>query len=156
MLLMVGGKRWPAWMATLAIVYGDGPLLRAETLERLVDGRRGDPSGPGGRRSAERHDGRPTGYGRVIRGAGARGPAVARIVEQKAATPDELASAKPTWDLLLPRGPVLEARGGDPAGQPGGVSITSPNGGNPQPGGALRGSAADRTIPVKRWESTIA
>jgi bifunctional UDP-N-acetylglucosamine pyrophosphorylase / glucosamine-1-phosphate N-acetyltransferase len=69
----------------LLILYGDSPLLRAATLKRLVD-------------AAEAHDAAcvqltammddPTGYGRIIRGPDGR---IAAVVEQKAATPEQLA-----------------------------------------------------------------
>ncbi|TZF90344.1 bifunctional UDP-N-acetylglucosamine diphosphorylase/glucosamine-1-phosphate N-acetyltransferase GlmU [Cognatilysobacter lacus] len=65
--------------ARVLVLYGDVPLIRAETLERLLkaDGRLA-------MLAAELDD--PTGYGRVIRDAAGK---VARIVEQKDATDDE-------------------------------------------------------------------
>jgi bifunctional UDP-N-acetylglucosamine pyrophosphorylase/glucosamine-1-phosphate N-acetyltransferase len=69
----------------LVIVYGDGPLLRAETLRELIAAARSS-EGAGVLLSAEMDD--PTGYGRVIHDA--RGH-VAAVVEQKAATPEQLA-----------------------------------------------------------------
>ncbi|MGO9615514.1 MAG: bifunctional UDP-N-acetylglucosamine diphosphorylase/glucosamine-1-phosphate N-acetyltransferase GlmU [Bryobacteraceae bacterium] len=69
----------------LVIVYGDGPLLRAETVRRLIESlEAGDAAGV--LLSAEMPD--PTGYGRVIRGVSDR---VIGIVEEKAATPQQLA-----------------------------------------------------------------
>jgi len=69
----------------LTVLYGDGPLLRAETLRRLYEQEReGDAAGV--LLTAEMDD--PTGYGRVIRGTDGR---VTRIIEQKAATPEQLA-----------------------------------------------------------------
>jgi len=77
----------------LVIVYGDGPLLRAATLGRLIE--KADESAhesPGKKEaagvllSALMDD--PTGYGRVVRGENGK---VACIVEQKAATPEQLA-----------------------------------------------------------------
>lgn len=68
----------------LMILYGDSPLLRASTLQRLIDQARGDAAGV--LMSAQMSD--PTGYGRVIRDSHGR---VAAIVEQKAATPEQLA-----------------------------------------------------------------
>ena len=68
----------------LAIVYGDGPLLRAGTVRRLIE--TVDASGAAGALlSADMAD--PTGYGRVIRGVG---DSVKTIVEQKAASPAQL------------------------------------------------------------------
>ena len=73
----------------LVIVYGDGPLLRAATLRRLMA--KADESahqnGSAGVLLTAMMD-NPTGYGRVIRdGEGA----VACIVEQKAASREQLA-----------------------------------------------------------------
>jgi bifunctional UDP-N-acetylglucosamine pyrophosphorylase/glucosamine-1-phosphate N-acetyltransferase len=69
----------------LLILYGDCPLLRVETLARLIETQRS--SGAAGvLMTAMMED--PTGYGRVIRDAHGR---VARIVEQKAGSPEELA-----------------------------------------------------------------
>jgi bifunctional UDP-N-acetylglucosamine pyrophosphorylase/glucosamine-1-phosphate N-acetyltransferase len=69
----------------LMVLYGDCPLLRAETLGRLVEQERsGDAAGV--ILTALMED--PTGYGRVIRDAG--GKAVA-VVEQKAGTQEQLA-----------------------------------------------------------------
>jgi bifunctional UDP-N-acetylglucosamine pyrophosphorylase / glucosamine-1-phosphate N-acetyltransferase len=69
----------------LLILYGDGPLLRAETLARLVESERSSDAA-GVLMTAMMED--PTGYGRVVRDAHGR---VARVVEQKAGTPEELA-----------------------------------------------------------------
>ncbi len=68
----------------LMVLYGDSPLLRATTLRRLIDSATtGD--GAGVLMTAMMDD--ATGYGRVLRDAHGR---VSRIVEQKAATPEEL------------------------------------------------------------------
>jgi bifunctional UDP-N-acetylglucosamine pyrophosphorylase / glucosamine-1-phosphate N-acetyltransferase len=69
----------------LMIVYGDGPLLRAATLRRLIKSA-DESQGAGVLLSAMMDD--PTGYGRLIRD---RDGAVACIVEQKAASPEQLA-----------------------------------------------------------------
>jgi bifunctional UDP-N-acetylglucosamine pyrophosphorylase/glucosamine-1-phosphate N-acetyltransferase len=69
----------------LTVLYGDGPLLRVETLRRLYEQEAGGDAA-GLLLTAMMDD--PTGYGRVIRDAHGR---VVRIVEQKAATPEELA-----------------------------------------------------------------
>jgi len=67
------------------VLYGDCPLLPSETLRQLLDTQ---PAGTAAATllTAEMAD--PTGYGRVLRDA--RG-GVAEIVEQKAATPEQLA-----------------------------------------------------------------
>jgi bifunctional UDP-N-acetylglucosamine pyrophosphorylase/glucosamine-1-phosphate N-acetyltransferase len=69
----------------LMVLYGDCPLLRVETLQRLIDQETGSPSACV-LMSAMMAD--PTGYGRVIRDA--RGHVI-DIVEQKAGTPEQLA-----------------------------------------------------------------
>lgn len=83
--LMVGREAMQNLPGLLVILYGDCPLISAETLRRLVDVQQ--RSGVAGTLiSAEMPD--PTGYGRVLRDdAGA----VRGVVEQKAATPAELA-----------------------------------------------------------------
>ena len=64
------------------ILYGDVPLVRADTLRRLVDAARSGLA----ILSAEPPD--PGGYGRIVRGPGG---SVERIVEHKDASPSELA-----------------------------------------------------------------
>ena len=83
--LMVGREALAGLDGYLTIVYGDGPLLRAETLERMLQAASAS-HGDGVLLSAEMDD--TTGYGRVIRGGDGR---VAAVVEQKAATPQQLA-----------------------------------------------------------------
>ena len=68
--------------AEVLVVYGDVPLVRAETLRRLADAARGGLA----ILTADAPD--PTGYGRIVRSAGGR---VERIVEHKDASPEELA-----------------------------------------------------------------
>ncbi|MBV9507292.1 MAG: bifunctional UDP-N-acetylglucosamine diphosphorylase/glucosamine-1-phosphate N-acetyltransferase GlmU [Acidobacteriia bacterium] len=69
----------------LVIVYGDGPLLRAETLRRLI--RRTESIQAAGVLLTA-HMENPTGYGRVVRDAQGH---VGAIVEQKAASTEQLA-----------------------------------------------------------------
>jgi bifunctional UDP-N-acetylglucosamine pyrophosphorylase / glucosamine-1-phosphate N-acetyltransferase len=69
----------------LMILYGDCPLLETATLRRLADAQR-DSGSAGALLTALMED--PTGYGRILRDAHGR---VAAIVEQKAATPAQLA-----------------------------------------------------------------
>jgi bifunctional UDP-N-acetylglucosamine pyrophosphorylase/glucosamine-1-phosphate N-acetyltransferase len=64
------------------ILYGDVPLIAVDTLRQLVQAARGGLA----ILSAEALD--PNGYGRVVRGAQGE---VLRVVEQRDATPDELA-----------------------------------------------------------------
>ena len=69
-------ERWPT-----LVLYGDVPLIRAQTLERLVEA-----AGKGlGLLTVTLED--PTGYGRIIR----RGKRVVAIVEEKDATPKQRA-----------------------------------------------------------------
>jgi bifunctional UDP-N-acetylglucosamine pyrophosphorylase/glucosamine-1-phosphate N-acetyltransferase len=68
--------------ATVVVLYGDVPLVRPETLRRLVDASREGLAVL----TAELAD--PSGYGRVIRDPGGR---IARIVEHKDATAAERA-----------------------------------------------------------------
>jgi len=65
--------------ARVLVLYGDVPLIRTETLERLLEA-----EGRIAMLATELDD--PTGYGRVIRDAEGK---VARIVEQKDANDDE-------------------------------------------------------------------
>jgi bifunctional UDP-N-acetylglucosamine pyrophosphorylase/glucosamine-1-phosphate N-acetyltransferase len=83
--VMVGREALAGLDGYLMIVYGDGPLLRAETLERMIEAAEAS-QGAGVLLSAEMED--PTGYGRVIRAADGL---VSAIVEQKGATPEQLA-----------------------------------------------------------------
>ena len=72
------------------VLLGDTPLLRASTVEALVAGHR--ESGAACTVLTAIADD-PTGYGRVVRGKDDR---VVRIVEQRDATPEELAI--PEWN----------------------------------------------------------
>jgi bifunctional UDP-N-acetylglucosamine pyrophosphorylase/glucosamine-1-phosphate N-acetyltransferase len=83
--VMAGREPLAALDGYLMILYGDCPLLRIDTLERLIAA---ETSGgaAGVILTAEMQD--PTGYGRVIRDAHGR---VVRIVEQKVGTPEQLA-----------------------------------------------------------------
>jgi bifunctional UDP-N-acetylglucosamine pyrophosphorylase/glucosamine-1-phosphate N-acetyltransferase len=77
---------------TVLVLYGDVPLIKAATLERLVS-----RAGPRGLAllSAKLPD--PTGYGRVIRDGGGR---VARIVEERDANAAERAVPEVNTGLL--------------------------------------------------------
>ena len=69
---------------TVLVLAGDAPLLTAEPLRALVDAHAGNAA-----TLLTAHLDDPTGYGRIVRGGD--GGAVRRIVEQRDATPDELA-----------------------------------------------------------------
>jgi bifunctional UDP-N-acetylglucosamine pyrophosphorylase/glucosamine-1-phosphate N-acetyltransferase len=83
--VMVGREQLAALDGYLMVLYGDCPLLRPETLERLI-AMEAAATSAATLLTAQMAD--PTGYGRVIRDE--RG-GVAAIVEQKAATPEQLA-----------------------------------------------------------------
>jgi bifunctional UDP-N-acetylglucosamine pyrophosphorylase/glucosamine-1-phosphate N-acetyltransferase len=68
--------------AHVLILYGDVPLVRAETLRRLLE------ASHKGVAVLTAEVANPTGYGRIVRASAER---VARIVEQKDATPGEAA-----------------------------------------------------------------
>ena len=68
--------------AQVLVLYGDVPLVRSETLKRLLE------ASQKGVAVLTAEVANPTGYGRIIRAAGGR---VQRIVEQKDATPAEAA-----------------------------------------------------------------
>lgn len=89
----------------LAILYGDSPLLRLETLQRLIGAeasRDAENKAAGTLLSAHMDD--PTGYGRVVRDAHAH---VARIVEQKAATPEQLAIREANMGIYCYRAEIF-------------------------------------------------
>jgi len=82
--VMVGRDLLEALDGYLVIFYGDGPLLRAQTLRRLIQKQSAGNSG-GVLLAADMAD--PTGYGRVIRNREGR---ATEVVEQKAATSEQL------------------------------------------------------------------
>jgi len=69
-------------MDRILVLYGDVPLMRPTTLQRLMETTAATDLGV---LTAVLQD--PTGYGRIVRGAAGR---VVRIVEQRDATADEL------------------------------------------------------------------
>jgi bifunctional UDP-N-acetylglucosamine pyrophosphorylase/glucosamine-1-phosphate N-acetyltransferase len=83
--VMVGRDALAELDGYLMILYGDSPLLRVETLQRLIDQTTAG-SGAGVLLSATMED--PYGYGRVVRDSHGR---VRQVVEQKAGTPEQLA-----------------------------------------------------------------
>jgi bifunctional UDP-N-acetylglucosamine pyrophosphorylase/glucosamine-1-phosphate N-acetyltransferase len=83
--VMVGRDALSGMDGYLMILYGDSPLLRSETLKRLIESATSG-NAAGALLTALMSD--PTGYGRVIRDGHGR---VASIVEQKAGTPEQLA-----------------------------------------------------------------
>ncbi len=83
--LMVGRHALAHLDGFLVVFYGDGPLMRSATLRRLVEAEVSG-GGAGVLLSADMDD--PTGYGRVIRDAAG---GVIEVIEQKAATPEQLA-----------------------------------------------------------------
>jgi bifunctional UDP-N-acetylglucosamine pyrophosphorylase / glucosamine-1-phosphate N-acetyltransferase len=83
--VMCGEDRLAKLGGRLIVFVGDCPLIRAETLADLAETQRIAKSAAAVI-TTEVED--PTGYGRIIRGADGD---VQEIVEQKAATPDQLA-----------------------------------------------------------------
>jgi bifunctional UDP-N-acetylglucosamine pyrophosphorylase/glucosamine-1-phosphate N-acetyltransferase len=84
--------------AEVLVVYGDVPLVRADTLRRLADAARGGLA----ILTAEAPE--PAGYGRIVRGPGGR---VERIVEQKDAGESELAIREVNAGFLAARASQL-------------------------------------------------
>ena len=83
--VMVGRDQLAGLEGYLMVLYGDCPLLRPETLRQLIAAQ---AAGTAAATLLTAKMADPTGYGRVLRDA--RG-GVAEIVEQKAATPEQLA-----------------------------------------------------------------
>lgn len=76
------------------VLYGDVPLVRAETLQRLADAARG------GLAILTADFPEASGYGRIVRGAAGR---IERIVEEKDASPEELAIREANAGFLAAR-----------------------------------------------------
>jgi len=91
----------------LMVLYGDSPLLRADTLRRLVDQ---ETSGTSAAvlMSALMDD--PFGYGRVIRDSRGR---VVDIVEQKAGTPEQLAIREANMGIYCYRADLFWKHAGE-------------------------------------------
>ena len=99
--VMVGRDALASFGGYLVILYGDSPLLRVETLQRLIAAE-ADGSSAGVLLTALMDD--PTGYGRVIHDPQGH---VARIVEQKAATPEQLAIREANMGIYCYRADVF-------------------------------------------------
>src|SRR5580658_4910519 len=114
--VMVGRERLAGLSGYLMVLYGDSPLLRAETLQHLIATQAAGDSAAT-LLTADMAD--PTGYGRVLRDA--RG-GVAAIVEQKAATPEQLAIREANMGIYCFRADlfwqhVVELRTDNPANE---------------------------------------
>ena len=83
--LIIGRDALAGLDGYLMVLYGDSPLLRTETLRRLI-AQETQSAAAGVLLSAEMDD--PFGYGRVIRDAQGN---VLDVVEQKSGTPEQLA-----------------------------------------------------------------
>jgi bifunctional UDP-N-acetylglucosamine pyrophosphorylase/glucosamine-1-phosphate N-acetyltransferase len=83
--VMIGREAMADLDGYLMVLYGDSPLLRTETLRRLIR-QETDGDAAGVLMSANMED--PFGYGRVIRDANGN---VLGVVEQKAGNPQQLA-----------------------------------------------------------------
>ncbi|WP_295431795.1 bifunctional UDP-N-acetylglucosamine diphosphorylase/glucosamine-1-phosphate N-acetyltransferase GlmU [uncultured Thiodictyon sp.] len=80
-------------MDRVLVLYGDVPLVDADTLNRLIEASRDSGLGI---LTVLMDD--PTGYGRIIRDAGGR---ILRSVEQKDGTPEELAVREANTGFLV-------------------------------------------------------
>jgi len=114
--VLAGREALAALGGRLVVLYGDSPLLRSETLARLVEA-----AAPGEAAcvllTAIMED--PTGYGRVIRGPDGR---VTAIVEQKAGSPEQLAIREANMGIYCFRADLFwryagEMGTGNPAGE---------------------------------------
>ncbi len=99
--LLVGREALAHQDGYLVIVYGDGPLLRADTVRRLIETLEASDAA-GALLSADMPD--PTGYGRVLRGVGDN---VTAVVEEKAATPQQLAIREANMGIYCYRAEVF-------------------------------------------------
>ena len=101
--------------ADVLLLYGDSPMIPLETLRALIESHRAEHNALTVLTS-ELPD--ATGYGRIIRG---RGGEVLRIVEEKAATPEERAVREfnsGVYVMDAQAGPLAEQIGNDnPAGE---------------------------------------
>jgi len=91
------------WDGDVLVLYGDVPLIRAETLRSLVDVHRREDAGLSllTLRLAD-----PTGYGRILRDETGR---VCRIVEHRDCTPGERAIDEVNPGFYCVRAPLLDA-----------------------------------------------
>jgi len=116
--VMVGRDALADLGGQLMILYGDCPLLRIETLRRLIATADAAPAESAGALLSARMDD-PTGYGRVIRDQAGYACAV---VEQKAGTPQQLALREANMGIYCLRADlfwnhVAELRTDNPAGE---------------------------------------
>lgn len=95
--LMVAADQISRMDGLLVILYGDCPLVRTETLEGLVEAQQSS-NAAGTILTAYMDD--PTGYGRVLRDSDGN---VTGVVEQKAATPEQLAIPEANMGLYCYR-----------------------------------------------------
>ena len=105
--VLAGRESLAALDGFLVILYGDCPLLGAETLRRLI-AQAESSSAAGVLLSAMMED--PTGYGRVLRDADGH---VAAIVEQKAASPEQLAVREANMGIYCFRAPLFWKHAGE-------------------------------------------
>jgi bifunctional UDP-N-acetylglucosamine pyrophosphorylase/glucosamine-1-phosphate N-acetyltransferase len=91
--LMVAAATLSGLDGRLVILYGDCPLVRPQTLEGLVAAQQSSGAA-GAILTAEMED--PTGYGRVLRD---RDGHVTGVVEQRAGTPEQLATREANMGL---------------------------------------------------------
>jgi bifunctional UDP-N-acetylglucosamine pyrophosphorylase/glucosamine-1-phosphate N-acetyltransferase len=114
--VMVCRERLQGASGLLVVLYGDCPLLSPATLRGLIDAQRS--SGAAATVITTMLDD-PTGYGRILRDESGH---VKAIVEQKAASPEELAVREINSGIYCFRGELLwkhigEIGTGNPAGE---------------------------------------
>jgi len=88
-------------VAWVLILYGDVPLLRSTTVERLLDAARQSS----GLALLTVNVPQPTGYGRIVRDSEG---AICRIVEEKDATPEEKRLSEINTGIMVARGDLLK------------------------------------------------
>lgn len=88
----------------VVVLYGDMPLLRAESLAELVEAQKSAPAGAVGMMTARPDD--PRGYGRIVRDMEGVFQA---IVEQKDCTPEQLQEDEVNLGVYCFDGPSLLA-----------------------------------------------
>jgi bifunctional UDP-N-acetylglucosamine pyrophosphorylase/glucosamine-1-phosphate N-acetyltransferase len=114
--VMIGRDSMAHLDGYLMVLYGDSPLLKTETLRRLI-AQEMEGSAAGVLMSAIMDD--PTGYGRVIRNSHGQ---VLDVVEQKAGTPEQLAIREANMGIYCFRADLFwkhidEVQPNNPAGE---------------------------------------
>ncbi|HFD38812.1 MAG TPA: bifunctional UDP-N-acetylglucosamine diphosphorylase/glucosamine-1-phosphate N-acetyltransferase GlmU, partial [Anaerolineae bacterium] len=85
------------WARTVLVLYGDTPLIRPETLRRLVAHHQAEQAAV---TVLSFYPADPTGYGRILRDAEGR---MLAVIEEKAATPEQRAIGEANGGVLCVR-----------------------------------------------------